>query len=160
MTYVAEARPHRRAAPPQRRLSQLELRLAESRVSRARIDSHVRSLLGRRNEAIAAALADKVSLAAVAAVVGIRAANVKRLGGAYQDLHYSGAHQEWHLAGLVALVRQLEAAMGDKEQCVERLRSDVLKGLESGRMDVFRVAALTALPAERIRELMRPAAAH
>lgn len=155
MTYVAEARPRRRPAAHRPRLSSLELRLTGSRVSRARIDSHVRTLLGRRNEAIAAALADKVSLAAVSAVVGIRATDVKRLGGAYQDLHFSGVQPEWHLSGLVAIVRQLEDALQDKERGVERLRVDVLEGLESGRMDIFRVAALTALPADRIRELIR-----
>ncbi|MFJ5958912.1 hypothetical protein ACIQC5_23470 [Paenarthrobacter sp. NPDC092416] len=129
-------------------------------MTRARIDSHVRTLLNRRNEAIAAALADKVSLAALSAIVGIRAADVKRLGGAYQDLHFSGARQEWHLSGLDAIVRQLDAALEDKEAGVQRLRGDVIESLESGRMDIFRVAALTALPAERIRELMRPAAVH
>ncbi|MFJ4029696.1 hypothetical protein ACIPWF_20330 [Paenarthrobacter sp. NPDC089989] len=158
MTYVAEARPRRRATPHQPRLTSLELRLAGSRVPRARIDSHIRTLLGRRNEAIAAALADKVSLAAVSAVVGIRAADVKRLGGAYQDLHFSGAPQEWHLSGLAAVAKQLEAALKDKEQSVESLRSDVLQCLEAGHMDVFRIAALTSLPAERIRELIRPVA--
>lgn len=160
MTYVAEARPRRRAVPLKRRLNPLELRLSESRVWRARIDSHVRSLLGRRNEAIAAALADKVSLSAMSGVVGIRVADVKRLGGAYQDIHYSGAQPEWHLAGLAAIVRQLDVALDEKEESVQRLRGDILEGLESGRMDIFRIAALTALPAERIRELLRPAAAH
>ncbi|MFF2840615.1 hypothetical protein [Paenarthrobacter sp. NPDC057981] len=155
VTYVAEARLRRRPAAHRPRLSSLELRLTGSRVSRARIDSHVRTLLGRRNEAIAAALADKVSLAAVSAVVGIRATDVKRLGGAYQDLHFSGVQPEWHLSGLAAIVRQLEDALQDKERGVERLRVDVLEGLESGRMDIFRVAALTALPADRIRELIR-----
>jgi hypothetical protein len=156
VTYIAEARPGRRTVPARRRLTALELRFSESRVSRARIDSHVRCLLGKRNEAIAAALADKVSSSAISAVVGIRAADVKRLGGAYQDLHYSGGQPEWHLAGLAALVRQLDAALGEKDESVQRLRSDVLEGLQPGRMDIFRVAALTALPVERIRELVRP----
>ncbi|MGP0223251.1 hypothetical protein [Paenarthrobacter sp. NCHU4564] len=156
MTYVAEARPRRRTTAHKPRLTSLELRLTESRVSRARIDSHVRMLLSRRNEAIAAALADKVSPAAVSAVVGIRATDVKRLGGAYQDLHFSGAQQDWHLAGLSAIVRQLNAALEDKDKCVQQLRRDVLAGLQKGSLDIFRVAALTSLPAERIRELIRP----
>ncbi|PRB41058.1 hypothetical protein CQ038_14760 [Arthrobacter sp. MYb51] len=142
------------------RLNRLELRLSESRATRGRIDSHVRTLLSQRNEAMAAALADKVPLSAISTVVGIRAADVKRLGGAYQDLHFSGVRHDWHLTRLAAIVRQLDAALEDKEQSAQKLRCDVLEGLESGRMDIFRVAALTALPAERIRELMRPAAAH
>ena len=153
MTYVAEARPRRTAAPREPRLSPLEQRLVDSRVSRARIDSHVRSLLGRRNEAVASALADRVSLSAISEVVGIRAADVKRLAGAYRGLHYSGALQEWHLAGLAAIVRQLDAALEDKEQGTRKLRCDVIEGL--GHMDIFRVAALTGLPAERIREVAR-----
>ncbi|MDI2034172.1 hypothetical protein [Paenarthrobacter nitroguajacolicus] len=155
MTYVAEARPRRRITPAKPSLGRLELRLSQSRVTRARIDSHVRSLLGRRNEAIATALADKVPLAAVAEVVGIRAADVKRLAGAYQELHYSGAQHQWHLAGLTATVRQLAAALEEKDECIRRLRDDVMEGLESGRLDVFRAAALTALPTDRIRELTR-----
>ncbi|MFJ4171444.1 hypothetical protein ACIPY3_18225 [Paenarthrobacter sp. NPDC089714] len=158
MTYVAEARPRRRTTPHQPRPTSLEVRLTGSRVSRGRIDSHIRTLLGHRNEAIAAALADKVSLAAVSAVVGIRAADVKRLGGAYQDLHFSGAQQEWHLSGLQAVVRQLDAALEEKERSVESLRRDVVEGLEAGHLDIFRIAALTSLPAERIRELIRPVA--
>jgi hypothetical protein len=35
----------------------------------------------------------------------------------------------------------------------------VVKVLEAGLMDIFRVSALTTLPAERIRELIRPSAA-
>lgn len=160
MTYVAEARPRRRATPAKPRLNRVEMRLSESRVTRACIDSRVRTLLSQRNEAIAAALADKVSLSAISTVVGIRATDVKRIGGAYQDLHFSGNRHDWHLTRLSAIVRQLDAALEDKEQSAQKLRCDVLEGLESGRLDIFRVAALTALPAERIRELMRPAAAH
>lgn len=129
-------------------------------MTRARIESHVRTLLNQRNEAIAAALADKVSLSAIAGVVGIRAADVKRLGGAYQDLHFSGVRHDWHLSRLSAVVRQLDGALEDKERSAQKLRCDVLEGMESGRIDIFRVAALTALPVERIRELMRPVAAH
>ncbi|MFK4639417.1 MULTISPECIES: hypothetical protein [Micrococcaceae] len=158
MTYIAEARPRRRATPATPRLNRVELRLSESRVTRARIDSHVRTLLSQRNEAIAAALADKVSLSAISTVVGIRAADVKRLAGAYQDLHFSGVRHDWHLTRLFTVVRQLDAALEDKEQTAQKLRCDILEGLESGRMDIFRIAALTALPAERIRELMRPGA--
>ncbi|MBT8160908.1 MULTISPECIES: hypothetical protein [Arthrobacter] len=157
MTYVAEARPRRETIPAKRRLTPLELRLAESRASRARADSLVRSLLNKRNETIAAALADKVSLSAISTVVGIRAADVKRLGGAYRDHHYPGAEPAVHLARLAAIVRQMDEALEHKESCLRRLRGDALKGLQSGLMDVFRIAALTSLPAERVRELIRPA---
>ncbi|QSZ54027.1 hypothetical protein RI444_09440 [Paenarthrobacter sp. AT5] len=160
MTYVAEARPRKRPTPRKRSLSPLELRLAESKIFRARIDSHHRALLGRRNEAIAAALADKVSATTVATVVGIRVTDVKRLAGAYQDLHFSGAQPEWHLSVLTSVVRQLEQALQDKERSVARLRGDVMEGLGSAGLDIYRVAALTSLPADRIRELLRPAPSH
>ncbi len=86
--------------------------------------------------------------------------DVKRLGGAYQDLHFSGARQEWHLSALDGIVRQLDAALKDKEASVQRLCWDVREGLESGFMDIFRISALTALPAERLRELMRTGSGH
>jgi hypothetical protein len=155
VTYVAEARPRRRKARHEPRRNALERRLSQSRVTRARVDSHVRLLLGRRNEAIGAALADKVPLATVSKIVGIRASDVKRLGGAYQDLDFSGFPEEWHIAVLSAAVRRLDRALAEKQRSVHELRADVLVGLEQGGMDLFRIAALTALPAERIRELIR-----
>lgn len=155
MTYVAEARPRRRPSPAKRRHSPLERRLLDSKVVRARIDSHVRTLLGRRNEAIAAAMADRVPLSSISDVVGIRATDVKRLGRAYQELDFSGAPPEWHLSGLRAITDQLNAALAEKELGARKLRDDVLEGLEAAAMDIFRIAALTALPAERIRELVR-----
>lgn len=167
MTYIAEGRPRRtpaarggqvrrRSETPAGNLA-LEQRLSDARVSRAHRQSRVRTLLNHRNEAVAAASAARVPVAAIAAATGLKLTDVKKIGSGYSDSHVAGASREQHLAGLAEIAGQLLEAVEEKAAAEGQFRADVVEALRSGQADVFRIAALTAVTAERLREITRGA---
>jgi hypothetical protein len=171
MTYLPDARPRRRVAQPRINASQvrgdsartassgddrdLERRLSQEKAARAHRQSLIRVLLSRRNEAVAAAVAGGVPAAAVAAATGLKITEVRKTGRAFSESHIPGLSREQHVAGLVALAEQLQRVIEEKERAERQLRADVVQVLRSGEMDIFRIAALTAVTADRLRELTR-----
>lgn len=145
----------RQGARVRRRTPAIERPLAESRASRARIASDIRTLLIRRNEAAAMALADRVPVCAIATAAQIKAADVRRVGSCYTEFDYSGTPARVHLARLSAIASELQRALVERGHAEEQLRSDIEEALNSGQCDVFRVAAVAAVPAERVRDLLR-----
>jgi hypothetical protein len=170
VTYIPDARPRRRVAAertnaaPARAASaraasggipDLERRLAQEKAARAHRQSRLRGLLGRRNESVAAAVAGGVQAAAVAAATGLKITEVKKTAKAFSDSHVPELTREQHVALLAALAEQLRTVIEEKESADRQLRADVVDTLRSGEMDVFRIAALTAITADRLRELTR-----
>jgi adenine/guanine phosphoribosyltransferase-like PRPP-binding protein len=157
VTYIPDARPRRRIAPPRHADGnpELERRLAQEKAARAHRQSRIRALLSRRNEAVAAAVAGGVPAAAVAAATGLKITEVKKTGKAFAESYVPDLSREQHVAGLAALAEQLQAVIAEKESAERQLRADVVDVLRSGEMDVFRIAALTAVTADRLRELTR-----
>ncbi|MFE4541486.1 hypothetical protein [Arthrobacter sp. NPDC056727] len=172
MTYVPEARPRRAARNKAARNSaaqgrtalggeapggcpEAEERLAAARMSRAHRQSRLRTLLTQRNEAIGAALTGRVPAAAIAGTTGLKVTEVKKIARAYSDSYAPEFSREQHVAGLSALAEQLRTVEEEKASAERQLRTDVVDVLRSGKMDVFRIAALTAVTAERLRELTR-----
>jgi hypothetical protein len=125
---------------------EVEERLAAARTSRAHRQSRLRALLNQRNEAIGAALMGRVPAAAIAAATGLKLTEIRKIGRAYADSY---------APDLSGLVEELRAIEDEKESAERQLRADVVDVLRSGKMDVFRIAALTAVTAERLRELTR-----
>jgi hypothetical protein len=132
-----------------------EERLAAARTSRAHRQSRLRTFLNQRNEAVGAALTGGVPAAAVAATTGLKLTEIKKIGRAYADSYDPDLSREQHIAGLSALAEELQTIENEKESAERQLRADVVDVLQSGKMDVFRIAALTAVTAERLRELTR-----
>lgn len=168
MVYIAEARSRRQAASgrglPARTRSEtpgsdpgLERRLAEARVSRAHRQSRIRTLLNQRNAAVAAALTGGVPVARIAAATGLRLTDVRNIGEGYSDYYGSGISREQHVTGLAAIAGELEKIKEERDRAERQFSADVVEALRGGRIDVFRVAALTAVTAERLRELTRGA---
>lgn len=176
MTYIPDARPRRRVAPqrtnalqgtnpaPARAASvgaasggtlDLERRLAQEKAARAHRQSRLRGLLGRRNEAVAAAVAGGVQTAAIAAATGLKITEVKKTAKAFSESYVPDLPREQHVALLAALAKQLQMVIEEKESADRQLRADVVDVLRNGEMDVFRIAALTAVTADRLRELTR-----
>jgi len=135
--------------------SDLERRLAQEKAARAHRQSRVRALLSRRNEAVAAAVAGGVPASAVAAATGLKVTEVKKTGRAFSESYVPGLSREQHVAGLVALADQPQTVIEEKDSAERQLRADVVQVLRSGEMDIFRIAALTAVTADRLRELTR-----
>lgn len=167
MVYRLEERPPRRQAASRpseaqlaaisRRRADVERRLTETRTSRARIASDIRSLLIRRNEAAAMALADRVPARAIADVTGMKAIDVKRVAGSMIHAEFTGTPAGIHLERLEAITAKLAAAGEERERAEKQLLLDAQEALESGECDVFRVAAVANMTAERVRELLRRA---
>lgn len=165
MVYRPEDRPRRRhteSQPSKEQLAALkgrspdvERRLDETRIVRARISSDIRSLLIRRNEAAAMALADRVPARAIAEVTGMKAIDVKRVAGSMMQVEFTGTPAGVHLERLAAISAKLTEAIDERERAERRLLSDAQDALQSGACDVFRVAAVTNMTAERVRELIR-----
>jgi hypothetical protein len=132
-----------------------EQRLAAARMSRAHRQSRLRTLLNQRNEAVGAALTGRVPAAVIAATTGLKLTEVKKIGRAYSDSYFPDLSREQHVAVLSALADELRTVEEEKERAERQLRADVVDVLRSGKMDVFRIAALTAVTAERLRELTR-----
>ncbi|MCA4134075.1 hypothetical protein [Arthrobacter sp. M4] len=103
------------------------------------------------------ALADRVSVGAIASAAGIKAADVKRVGSSYTEFDFSGTPHRVHLARLADIAAALKEALEERERAEEQLRVDVEEALSSGQCDLFRVAAVVAVTAERVRELLRRA---
>lgn len=168
MVYIAESRPRRKAASargvPARTRAEtpgsdpgLERRLAEVRVSRAHRQSLIRTLLNQRNAAVAAALTGGVPLARIAAATRLRLADIRRIGDGYSEYYGSGISREQHIAALAAIAGELEEIREERDRAERQFCADVVEALRGGNIDVFRVAALTAVTAERLRELTRGA---
>lgn len=165
MVYRPEERLRRRQAQTQpssaqlaagrRRRPDVERRLDETRTLRARISSDIRSLLIRRNEAAAVALADRVPARAIAKVTGMKAIDVKRVAGSMMHVEFTGTPADVHLERLAAITAKLAEAVDERERAERQLLSDAQDALQSGACDVFRVAAVTNMTAERVRELIR-----
>ncbi len=159
MVYRLEDHPRRgpSGALHERRRPDVERRLVETRTSRARIASDIRTLLIRRNEAAAFALADRVPARAIADVTGMKAIDVKRVAGSMLHVEYAGLPASVHLDRLTAITSELTTALSEREHAEQQLLLDAQEALESGECDVFRVAAAASMTAERVRELLRRA---
>jgi hypothetical protein len=176
VTYIPEARRRRVAAPQRVNVppghagsarpvsggdasaggnADLERRLSQEKAARAHRQSRLRALLSQRNEAVAAAVAGGVPAEAVAAATGLKITEVRKIGRAFSESYFPDLSRGQHLAGLAALAEQLQTVLEEKESADRKLRADVVEVLRSGEMDVFRIAALTAVTADRLRELTR-----
>ncbi|KRE68675.1 hypothetical protein ASG92_02130 [Arthrobacter sp. Soil736] len=104
---------------------------------------------------MAAALTARVPVAAIAAITGLKLTDVKKIGKGHSDSYVAGVSREQHLAGLAEIAGQLLEAVEEKATAERKFRADVVEALRSGQLDVFRIAALTAVTAERLREITR-----
>ncbi|UZX02953.1 hypothetical protein F8G81_10325 [Arthrobacter sp. CDRTa11] len=166
MVYRLEERPRRQPAEKRRsdaqladarrmRSGALERHLTETRTSLARIASDIRSLLIRRNEAAAMALADRVPARAIAEITGMKAIDVKRVAGSMLHVEFTGTSARVHLDRLAAINSKLAAAIEEKARAEKQLLLAAQEALKNGECDVFRLAAAANMTADRFRELLR-----
>jgi hypothetical protein len=134
----------------------LRSQLALNRQYIAQADSSIRTAIRQRNESVARALADGVPVAAIAGAAGVNKFDVRRrIGAGYTELQPTGWAAEAHLAGVRAKALALADAMKHKSELEIRRRSLTVMALKTDQLDLFEVASLAAVPAERIRREMR-----
>lgn len=134
----------------------LRSQLALNRQHIAQADSSIRTAIRLRNESVAQALADAVPVAAIAAAAGVNKFDVRRrIGAGYAELQPAGWPVETHLHAIRGKAQALSDAMGHKSELEARRRSLTVMALKTNQLDLFEVASLAAVPAERIRSDIR-----
>ena len=114
-------------------------------------------VLNQRNTAVAAALAGGVPVARIAAATRLRPTDVRSLGEGYADDYGAGVSRDQHVAALAVIAGELEKITEERDHAERRFSGEVVEALRGGHFDIFRIAALTAVTAERLRELTRGA---
>jgi hypothetical protein len=134
----------------------LRSQLALNRQHIAQADSSIRTAIRLRNESVAQALADGVQVAAIADAAGVNKFDLRRrIGAGYTELQPAGWPAEAHLAAIRGKAQALADAMEHKSELEARRRSLTVMALKTDQLDLFEVASLAAVPAERIRSEMR-----
>ena len=129
--------------------------LAAHRQLLSHASSAIRSLTAVRNEMIAQALEDGLTLATISAVTGENMRAVRTIGLAYDDLHPSGLPRGAHVDGLRAKSEQLKAAERHRDQIVNQREALIVTALRTQACDDLELASLTGLTPEHIRRSTR-----
>jgi hypothetical protein len=129
--------------------------LAAHRQLLSHASSAIRSLTAVRNEMIAQALEDGLTLATISAVTGENMRAVRTIGLAYDDLHPSGLPRGAHVDGLSAKSEQLKAAERHRDQIVNQREALIVMALRTQACDDLELASLTGLTPEHIRRSTR-----
>ena len=117
--------------------------------------SAIRTLTAARNEMVAQAVEDGLTLATISAVTGENLRAVRTIALAYDDLHVSGIPRSTQLAALKAKSQELEAAGKHRQQITERREALIVIALRSGVCDELELASLTGLTPDHIRRSTR-----
>jgi hypothetical protein len=134
----------------------LRSELAMNRLQMAQADSSIRCALRLRNESVSEALADGLRVARIAAASGVNQLDVgRRIGAGYTKLQPAGWPADAHLRTIRGHAAALAGAIEHKSLLEVRRRSLTVIALKTDQLDLFEVASLAAVPAERIRSEMR-----
>ncbi|MGO4585296.1 hypothetical protein AB4Z38_15655 [Arthrobacter sp. 2RAF6] len=117
--------------------------------------SAIRALTAARNEMIAQALEDGLSVAVVSAVTRENMRAVRTIGLAYGDLHPSGLSRSAHLDALKAKSAELHTAEEHRGRIEERREALIVMALRSRACDDIKLASLTGLTPDHIRKATR-----
>jgi DNA-binding transcriptional regulator YdaS (Cro superfamily) len=117
--------------------------------------SAIRALTAARNEMIAQALEDGLSVATISAVTGENMRAVRTIGLAYGDLHPSGLPRSAHLDALKAKSAELDAAGEHRERIEDRREALIVMAFRSRACDDIELASLTGLTPDHIRKATR-----
>ncbi|BCW47395.1 hypothetical protein [Arthrobacter sp. StoSoilB5] len=129
--------------------------LAAHRQLLSHASSAIRTLTAARNEMIAQALEDGLTLATVSAVTGENVRAVRTIGLAYDDLHASGLPRNAQLDALKAKSEELKAAERHRDQITERREALIVMALQTQACDDLELASLTGLTQDHIRRSSR-----
>lgn len=117
--------------------------------------SAIRALTAARNEMIAQALEDGLTVATISAVTGETKRAVRTIGLAYGDLHPSGLSRSAHLDALKATSAELHAAEEHRGRIEGRRKALIVMALRSRACDDIELASLTGLTPDHIRKATR-----
>lgn len=113
--------------------------------------SSIRTLTSARNELIAQAVEDGISIATIAAAIGENARSVRTIALAYDDLHLSGLPRRVQLEALKAKNDALREAERHRDVIMERREALIAIALRTQACDELELASLTGLTPDHIR---------
>ncbi|WP_231745592.1 hypothetical protein [Arthrobacter sp. EpRS71] len=117
--------------------------------------SAIRTLTAARNELIAQAIEDGLTIATVSAATGENMKAVRTIALAYDDLHPSGLPRTVHLPALKQKSDELRAAERHRARITERREALIVMALRNQVCDDLELASLTGLTADHIRRSTR-----
>ncbi|SDX24646.1 hypothetical protein SAMN04487912_10960 [Arthrobacter sp. cf158] len=117
--------------------------------------SAIRTLTAARNELIAQAIEDGLTIATVSAVTGENMKSVRTIALAYDDLHPGGVPRSAHVAALKQKSEELRAAEQHRHRITERREALIVMALRNQVCDDLELASLTGLTPDHIRRSTR-----
>ncbi|PRB40784.1 hypothetical protein CQ038_16315, partial [Arthrobacter sp. MYb51] len=117
--------------------------------------SAIRTLTAARNELIAQAIEDGLTIATVSAATGENMKAVRTIALAYDDLHPSGLPRSVHLSAVKQKSDELRAAERHRTQITERREALIVMAVRNHVCDDLELASLTGLTPDHIRRSSR-----
>ncbi|ABM07972.1 hypothetical protein AAur_3910 [Paenarthrobacter aurescens TC1] len=117
--------------------------------------SAIRTLTAARNELMAQAIEDGLTIATVSAATGENMKAVRTIALAYDDLHPSGLPRNVHLSAMKQKSDELRAAERHRAQITERREALIVMALRNQVCDDLELASLTGLTPDHIRRSTR-----
>ncbi|MDR6638380.1 hypothetical protein [Paenarthrobacter nitroguajacolicus] len=117
--------------------------------------SAIRTLTAARNELIAQAIEDGLTLATISAITRENVRTVRTIGLAYDDVHPSGLPRNAHMSALQQKTDELRAVEGRRDQIMERRADLIVTALRNQVCDDLELASLTGLTPDHIRRASR-----
>lgn len=129
--------------------------LAAHRQRLTHVRARIRSLTGKRNDALARAVQSGLRISAVADILGETVPTVRRIALAADDPPSAGLTREEHVHALRTVRTELEAAASSKEAVERELRLLVAQAYAVGFTDEAQLAAMAGLPSESVHRSLR-----
>ncbi|WP_235835598.1 MULTISPECIES: hypothetical protein [Arthrobacter] len=153
--YTYRAKAPRSQSTANKEHAKLTDALAAHRQLLTHASSAIRTLTSARNEMIAQAVADGLTLATISAVTRENLRSVRTIALAYDELHPSGFSRSAHLEALKAKSEELLGAERHRDQILERREALILMAFRTKACDDIELASLTGLTPDHIRRTTR-----
>lgn len=129
--------------------------LALRRQLLSQVVSTIRTLTTRRNEQIAQALEDGLTVAKIAALTGETAWTVRTIGLSYEGLYPSSTSRQTHLETILASNAELAAAEQRRAQLEDQRDRLVVRAWQTTDDDVLDLAMASGMTLDSVHKLTR-----
>ncbi|MCD4851821.1 hypothetical protein LN996_13450 [Arthrobacter sp. AK01] len=153
--YAYRAKATRPQAPDHAERAKLAQALGIHRQVLSHATAAIRTLTAARNELMAQAIEDGLTIATVSAVTGENMKSVRTIALAYDDLHPSGLPRSTQVAALKQKSGELRTAERHRDQITERRGALMVIALRNQVCDDLELASLTGLTPDHIRRATR-----
>jgi hypothetical protein len=129
--------------------------LALRRQLLSQVISTVRTLTTRRNDQIAQALEDGLTVAKIAALTGESAWTIRTIGLSYEGLYPSRTGRDEHLGVIRSITAEIAAAEGKRALLEEQRERLVVRACRVTECDVLDLAMVSGMTSEQVHKTTR-----